>query len=123
MTASLDEYRQRLREQPQLRNRVNELKGLAQEVPRMAALTGSETWDHFSRYLEAQIRIAEAEIEVKRNQAASLVLVDEAKAKAAAVIVTALESRAQTLRDVILLPKWLMEQGEKAAELVAQMQA
>lgn len=120
---SLDEYRASLRAAPQGQGRIAELKGMAQEVPRMQALTGSETWDYFNRYLEAQIKMAEREIESKRNQATALVLVDEAKAKQAAVVVAALEARAQTLREVILLPKYLIKQGARAGKLVAALEA
>jgi hypothetical protein len=96
---------------------------MAQEVVRATALTGDPTWDWFLRYIEAHIKACERQIEAKRNQAASLVLVDEAKAKAAAVIVTALESRAETLRELIVLPKWIMENGERASKLVSELEA
>ena len=89
----------------------------------MAALTGSAEWDTFNRYIEAQIKRAEADIDARRLQAAHLVLIDEAKAKAAAVQVTVLEARAATLREVILLPKWLIEQGSRAGKLVAALEA
>ena len=123
MSASLDEYRARVRATPQGQARIADLKGMAQEVPRMAAITGSIEWDHFLRYIEAHIKACERQIEEKRMQAASLVLVDEPKAKAAAVIVTALESRAETLRELIMLPKWIMENGERAAKLVSELEA
>lgn len=123
MTTSLDEYRERLRATPQAKERINELRGMAQEVPRMAALTGSESWDHFLRYVEAHIKAAERQITQKRDQAAALVLVDEAKAKAAAVIVMTLEARAETLRELILLPKWILQNGEQAKKLVAELEA
>ena len=120
---SLDEYRATLRATPQGQSRLHELKGMAQEAPRMAALTGDPNWDLYLRYIEAQIKRAEAEIEVAKTNAAALVLVDEAKAKAAAVQATILESRAQTLREVLLLPKFLIEQGGRAGKLVAALEA
>ena len=123
MSVSLDDFRNRVRATPQAQGRINELKGLAQEAPRMAALTGSAEWDYFLRFVEAQIKLAEREAEVKRGQAATLILVDEDKAKAAALAYTILQSRAETLREVILLPKWLIEQGGKAADLVAAIEA
>ena len=123
MSTSLDDYRARLRAAPQSQTRIQELRALAQEAPRMAALTGSESWDYFNRYVEAQIKLAEAEILAKRSQAATLVLIDEAKAKAAAVQVTILEARAATLRELILLPRWLIEQGARAGKLVAALEA
>lgn len=120
---SLDEFRGRLRATPQAQGRIAELRGMAQEAPRMAALTGSADWDFYLRYVEANIKLCERQIEVKRNQAASLVLVDEPAAKAAAVIATALESRAETLRELILLPRFIIENGAKAAKMVADLEA
>ena len=123
MSTSLDEYRKRLRASPQGEARVLELRGMAQEVPRASALTGSAEWDWYLRYVEASIKTAERLIAGKREQAASLVLVDEPKAKAAAVMVTALEARRDTLLELISMPKWIIENGQKAAELVAKLEA
>lgn len=123
MTTSLDDFRNRVRATPQAKDRVNELRGMAQEVPRMEALTGDQNWDFYLRYLEANIKTCEREIATKRQQASALVLVDEAKAKAAAVVALALESRAETLRELIVLPKWIIEDGERAAKVVADLEA
>ena len=123
MALSLDEFRTRQAEAPARRERVAELRAIAQEVVRSEALTGSPEWDWFARYIEAQIKVAEREAETKRRQAATLVLTDEAKAKAAAVMVTMYEARAQTFREVLLLPKWLKENGERAGKLIAGMAA
>ena len=118
---SIDDFRARLALVPTQQERANELRALAQEPVRMEALTGSPEWEHFQTYIEAQIKAAEREGATKRAQAATLVLTDEAKAKAAAVVVAMLETRAQTLREVLLLPRWLKEQGTKAAKLIAGM--
>jgi hypothetical protein len=123
MSTSLDEYRARLRETPQGQSRINELKGMAQEVPRMAALTGDKNWDYYLRFIEAHIKAAERMVEAKREQAAALVLVDEDKAKVAAVLVTVYQTRAETLREMILLPKWIRESGERAQKAVAELEA
>jgi len=123
MSTSLDEFRTRVRGTPQGQERLAELRGMAQEVPRMAALTGDPNWDYFVRFIEAHIKACERQIAVKREQASALVLIDEAKAKAAAVIVMALESRAETLREIILLPKWIRENGERASKAVAELEA
>lgn len=123
MTISIDEFRSRPREAALGQSRLNELKGMAQEIPRMAALTGSAEWDYFSRYVEAHIKSCERQIETKRNQAAALVLVDTDKARAAAVIVMTLEAKAETLRELILIPKWIVENGAAAQKLVAELEA
>ncbi len=120
MTASLDEFRHRARLPAA---RVNDLRGMAQEVPRMAALTGSAEWDLYLRHIEAYIKATERMIEQKRDQAAALVLVDESKAKQAAVLVAALSARVETLRELILLPKWIIENGTQAAKLVEELEA
>ena len=123
MNTSIDEFRTRVRALPAAQNRLNDLRGMAQEAPRMAALTGDPNWDFFARYIEAQIKAAERLIETKRQQAAALVLLDEPKAKAAAVMVTALEARRDTLTELILLPRWILENGEAAKKLVAELEA
>ncbi len=89
----------------------------------MAALTGSAEWDLYLRHVEANIKATERMIEQKRDQAAALVLVDEAKAKQAAVLVAALSARAETLKELILIPRWIIENGTQAAKLVEELEA
>lgn len=122
MTVNIDEFRARARPASASQDRVRELRAIAQDAPRAAALTGRPEWDWFMRYIEAQIKLAEQTVLEKRNLAATLVLIDEDKAKAAAVQATIWESRAVALRDVILLPKWLIEQGDKALEMIAKLE-
>ena len=121
MTTSLDEFRTRIR--PVSKERLPEFKAAVQESVRAAALTGHPAWDWFLRHVEANIKATERVIEAKRNQAAALVLLDEPKAKAAAVMVTALEARRDTLLELILLPKWIIENGDAASKLVAELEA
>ena|SRR3990167_6762933 len=121
MTTSLDEFRTRIR--PVSKERLPEFKAAVQESVRAAALTGHPAWDWFLRHAEANIKATERVIEAKRNQAAALVLLDEPKAKAAAVMVTALEARRDTLLELILLPKWIIENGDAASKLVAELEA
>ena len=122
MTASIDDFRSRSRPAVLAEDRINQLRGIAQEAPRAAALTGRPEWDYFLRYIEAQIKIAEAGVIERHAQAARLLLLDAEKARIAAVAAHVFETRAETLREVILLPKWLIEQGAKAAEVVASLE-
>ena len=121
MTTSIDEFRTRPRPIPT--SRLPEMKAAVQESVRAAALTGHPAWDWYLRHLEAQIKAADRMIEQKRTQAASLVLIDESKAKVAAVQATVLEARRETLLEVLVLPKWIIENGEAAAKVVAEMEA
>ena len=123
MSVSLDDFRNRARPAALSQARALELRGMMQEAPRAAALTGSAEWDHYLRYVEAHIKAAERMAEMKKNQAASLVLVDEEKAKAAAVLATVYQARAETLRELILIPKWIRESGEAAAKAIAELEA
>ena len=122
MSTSLDDFRTRARPSVVSQARALELRGMMQEAPRAAALTGSAEWDHYLRYVEAHIKAAERMAEMKKNQAASLVLVDEEKAKAAAVLATVYQARAETLRELILIPKWIRESGEAAAKEIAELE-
>ena len=121
MTASLDEYRTRPR--PVRAERLPELKTAVQEQVRAAALTGHPAWDWYLRHIEANIKATERMIEAKRNQAASLVLIDESAARAAAVLAAGLAVKLETLNELILLPRWIMENGEAAKKLVAELEA
>ena len=121
MTASLDEYRGRARQAPP--ERLPEFKTAVQESVRAAALTGHPAWDWYLRHIEANIKATEREMERKRDQAAALVLVDEPGAKAAAVIAASLAVKLDTLRELILLPRWIIENGEAAKKLVAELEA
>ena len=121
MTTSIDEFRARQR--PPVRDRLPEFKTAVQESVRAAALTGHPAWDFYLRHIEANIKATERMIEVKRNQAAALVLVDEPAAKAAAVVAATLAVKLETLTELILLPKWIIENGEAAAKLVAELEA
>ena len=119
---SLDEFRSRIKNSPEGKERISDLRGLVQSAVRSEALTGNESWDVFNRYIEAQIKLAEGEITVRRAQAATLVLTEPEKARAAAVAVVIFETRAETLKEVIMLPKYLIENGAKAKEILASLE-
>ena len=120
MSISLDEFRGRPKRLDT--THIADLKSIAQEMPRAAALTGDPNWDYFLRYLEAGIKRCEKQAEQKRQEAARLVLTDEQAAKAAAVLVTKLEERANTLKEIILIPKWIKDNGESAVAAIAAME-
>lgn len=123
-TANIDEYRHRPGAAPRAPEaRVQEMKGAIQEAVRADALTGDPNWDFFLRYIEAHIKAAQRQATIKRDEAAALVLVDEGRAKVAATTVLALEARATALAEVIALPKWIKENGERAKKAVAELEA
>ena len=123
MSASLDEYRARVRATPQAQSRINELEGMVQEVPRMAALTGDANWDYYLRYIEAQIKAAERMIAVEKEKLSSPTVTLHEQMLLIKNRITIWQSRAETLREVIVLPKYLRDQGERAAKLVDELEA
>jgi hypothetical protein len=123
MTVSLDEFRTRPQRAREMADRLPDLRGLAQEAPRMAALTGSADWDLYLRYVEAHIKTAERMAEAKKNQAAALVLTEADNARAAAVLATVYQTKAETLRELIIIPRWIIENGAEAAKKVAELEA
>lgn len=123
MSVSLDEFRGRLRTTPQGQERTADLKAMAQEVPRMVALTGDQNWDWFARYLEAQIKAAERMIEIEKEKLASPAVTLHEQMLLIKNKILTWQSRVETLREVIALPKYLRDQGERAAKLVAELEA
>ena len=120
---SLDEYRASLRVSTQGQSRIAELKGMAQEVPRMAAVTGDANWDYFLRHLEAQIKAAERMIAIEKEKLSSPTVTLHEQMLLIKNRIIIWQTRAETLREVIVLPKHLRDQGERAAKLVAELEA
>lgn len=122
MTRTIDEYRERkplpAREGPQR----TDLKMLAQETVRLAALTGDEHWDHFLSYLEAAVKIAK---HLSDGEAAKLrdpMLVNAEEIAKCRARITQLDSRIVTLEEILLLPKFLRENAAAAREKIAEME-
>lgn len=111
---SIDEYLARSAKRAPSEDRLNSLRAIAQETVRMEALTGSPEWDHFNSYLEARIKVGEARILEERAKLAHPMLVDPQQMMLVKMTLAGLEASTQTLREVMMLPKWLKEQGAKA---------
>ena len=123
MSISLDDFRSRVRETPQAQARIMELKGMAQDVPRMVALTGDTNWDYYLRHIEAQIKAAERMVAIEKEKLSSPAITLHEQMLLIKNRITIWQSRAETLREVIALPKYLRDQGERAAKLVAELEA
>ena len=124
MTLSIDEYRSRPRAAGAVpEERIAKLSAFVQEAVRATALTGDQNWDTYLRYVEAHIRAAERACEMNKGKAAALVLVDEAAAKSAAVLAATYATRAETLRELIHIPKWIRESGDEAKKKIAELEA
>ena len=118
---SLDEYREaRAAQAGPDTGRTNALKGMQQEAVRATALTGSPEWDVFARYLEAQIGHAKALIATEERKLRDPMLVEQDAIMRCKIKLACLETAFQTLTDVLSLPKFIIEQGAKAADVLRE---
>jgi hypothetical protein len=110
---TIDEYRSRTPTMPRSAT-VAHLRPIAQEAVRMEALTGDPAWDHFLAYLEAGVKNTQRMIDHEKTKLCHSALVNDEAIRALKAQITALESRLATLKEVILLPKYLKEQATLA---------
>lgn len=94
---------------------------IAREAVRMEFLTQDESWNQWlsflQSYLSATMRLAKHFNDQLRDP--MLVNVDElAKVRAA---LTMADCKIQLLNEIIAFPKMLLEEGEKAKKIVAEM--
>lgn len=94
---------------------------IVREAVRMDALTGDENWDFFLAYLEAALRAAEAQQKIEDSKLRSPLLVNDEAIRALKAQLTFIESRIHTLKEVLMLPKYLKEHGDAARAQIADM--
>lgn len=118
MSVTRDEWNAR-RTPRQARPAAN-LEVIAREALRAEAVTGDENWDHFLSYIEAAIKAAETQLQHEDAKLRSPYLVNDEAIRVLKAQITALTTRVATLREVIMLPKYLKEHGERAREFLEQ---
>lgn len=119
---SIDEYLARAPKLAPSAEKMNNLRAIAQEPVRMDAVTGDADWDHFLAYLEARIKAVESTAEVERTRLASPLLVDPQQIMLVKIAIVDLDAVARTLKEVIMLPKWIKAQGEKAWQVLSELE-
>lgn len=116
---TLDEHRRLHPSAP--RARSPDLQMLAQEAVRIEALTRDPLWDHFLSYLEASLQKTER---LMRDEALRLRdphLVNDDAIRTCKANLTILETRAATVKEILLLPKFLKEHSALAKAQIADM--
>jgi len=117
---TLDEYRQQ-RKAP--RDRSPELHALAREAVRAEAVTNDADWNHFLSYLEAAISRTTSLRDQEDKRLRDPLLVEDLEIRRCKVRIAELETRIATLKEVILLPKFIKEQGNLARQQIAELKA
>jgi len=118
MTRTIDEY---LKDHPRVQRFSPDLRPIAQEAVRLEALTNDESWDWFTRFLEAAIKAEKLNGEhFVAKLRAPFTPESEMQTLKAAVILS--DCRRTTLEEVLMLPKQLKTQAEKARTMIANME-
>lgn len=118
---SIDEFRSALPKRAPPSH--DHLHGLARQPVRMEALTNDESWDFFLSFIEGFIQRT---TEIRDDTITKLrdpKLVNDDLVRGLRAEIAALDTRIAVLEEVIALPKYLREQGEKARDELAKLQA
>jgi hypothetical protein len=97
------------------------LEVIAREALRAEAVTGDENWDHFLTHLEANIRATEVQLEAEDRKLRSPYLVNDEQIRTLKAHITRLEERIRTLKEVLMLPKYLKQHGDLARAQIADL--
>src|SRR5258708_7966223 len=119
MALTRDEWHNRL--PPRAARSPANLDVIAREAVRMKALTGDENWDYFLSYIEAALRASETQLNIETAKLRSPYLVNDEAIRALKAQITFIEARIHTLKEVLMLPKYLKEHGEAAKAQIADM--
>lgn len=117
---NIDEFRSRT---PQSRPRETspELRAIAQEAVRVSALTRDENWNYYNRFLEAAIKEAQRHL-AHETQTLRAPFTDEEGVRIARMKVVMIEARIEALTEVLMLPKFLLENSAKARAQIDGME-
>lgn len=124
MTITLDEYRSRKPNKASaesLERTARALDGITREAVRMEALTGNAEWDHFLSYMEAAHKAAIKHREYEFAKLRDPMQVDPQEIQRCKAKIAMVDSRIETLDELMKLPKFIREHGERARDLIAEM--
>lgn len=102
--------------------RVTDLRGFERVALSAGAVTGSPEWDMFLSIVEALIRRAEGRQQIAERAALAPRLVNVERVMAHRAEAAHEAAVAETLRQVLALPKLLKENGEQAAQMLASLE-
>lgn len=122
MPVSIDEYKRQLRNSEPGRERVQQLRADIYEAVRASAVTGDANWDHFLARLEGRIKAYESNLAAVQAVLCHPDTVNVDTIMAAKIKIVALEASAQALREIIDLPKLIIERGGKAKDALCGLE-
>ena len=119
---TIDEYRAT---QPKLvaKRSTPDLHMIAQEATRVEALTGDPTWDRYNAYFEAAIKKCEGMLVGLQTRLLDSALVNDEAIRDLKVKIACMQTRRDTLKEVLLFPKYLVERGALAKAQIEDLEA
>jgi hypothetical protein len=115
---SLDEFKQRRRP---VRDIASDLRMIQQQAVRQDAVTGDANWDYFLAYLEHALQNAEGAREAEDRKLRNPQLVNDEQIRACKVSLAQIEARIGTLKEILMLPKFLKEHGDLAKKQIEEL--
>lgn len=117
---SIDEYRNR--NKPVKTERTLDLQAIVRESARMEVLTNDENWNFFLSYLEAHLKATKRHASGLMEQLRDPLIVNPDQIGKIRAALSLADCRAAVLDEIMKFPKELLEQGEKAKKMIAEMQ-
>lgn len=120
MAESLDDFRKR-NERPRP-DRIPQAQGIVREAARMSVLTNDENWDFWLSYLEAHLQATKRNAEHFNAKLRDPFVVNPDEIAKIRAALNMADTRATVLQEIMDFPKLLLQEGEKAKKLLAEMQ-
>lgn len=115
---TIDDFKRRPRP---IRDLASDLRIIAQQAVRHEAVTGDPNWDFFLAYLEHALQAAESQRDQEDKRLRNPALVNDEAIRTCKVALAQLEARIGTLKEVMMLPKFLKEQGNLAKQQITEL--
>lgn len=96
-------------------------RGAVQEAVRIEALTNDPNFDYFLRYLEAAIK-GESRISEQAIGRMRLPSTSDEEARQLRLSMLLSDARRKTLEEILMLPRLIKNEGEKARVMIAEME-
>lgn len=99
-----------------------DLQMIAQEAVRVEALTGDATWDRYNAYFEAAIKNATRMLVDLEGRLRDSALVNDDAIRGLRVQIACMQTRIDTLKEVLLFPKYLVQRGALAKAQIEDLE-
>ena len=118
---TLDEFRKEFPKAVKQRQHPD-LQMIAQEAVRAEALTGDDRWDRYNAYFEAAIGKCSAVLKTLEARLRDPNLVNDEAIRALRTQIACMQTRHDTLKEVLLFPMYLVGRGALAKAQIEDLE-